>query len=324
VQQAETLGAEGWALWKAGDGTSAAVRFREALAFDADAPGLHNGLGWALFQQGRYREADAAFARCVELAPGHPAALNGRGQSAYVHRDYAAAIAYFQQAPGAPAASVGLAKAALLTGDFVAAREALGRLNGIDDPAMKAIIRPLGAAAQAGVLDDTLRRQIEPTLPATNPKAASIAKQGWQQWSQQRYRAAEQTFEQALALDPISTAALNGLGWALLNQSRSDAAKPYFESCLKLQANHGGALNGLALCQQRAGDLDAAIATWERGIAAAPGQFNALTIGLSRAYARRGNHVGVIALLEPHVAALAQHPDLAALLAEAKAANPQH
>ncbi len=113
----------------------------------------------------------------------------------------------------------------------------------------------------------------------------SIAAEGWQLWTQQKFIEAEEKFNQATAADPKSVSAWNGLGWSRMNQGKCAEALTAFQSCLKLEPNYPAALNGAgqALLENREYD-DAK----EYLLKAAP-QANAAWYGLTRITLLQGN-----------------------------------
>ncbi|RPH56300.1 tetratricopeptide repeat protein, partial [bacterium] len=86
----------------------------------------------------------------------------------------------------------------------------------------------------------------------------------WRLYHDGRFDEAGTAFGRALAGDPRSLPALDGLGWSALRQKRTAMAKPYFERLLALYPEHPGALDGLALCLRAEGDTQAAVKIWER------------------------------------------------------------
>ncbi len=76
-------------------------------------------------------------------------------------------------------------------------------------------------------------------------QAEDLTKQGWQLWGEQKFGDAIKPFEQAVELDPESSAAWNGLGWARFNSGDAQGAIEPYEKCVALEPKHAGALNGL-------------------------------------------------------------------------------
>ncbi len=305
VEQAETLSAEGWALWKKRDFAAAVKSFEKSVDLNPKDANAWNGYGWALFNGGKRSEAIKAFESCIKLSPKHPAGLNGLGQAYLVDGYLKKAEKYLQKAaPSAPAAWYGLTRVYLLNGDYKQAKtwaEKLVKQNPDDETSQKMLM-----AAVTENVDSALRKMIEPSggikeesssertanekkeNVATNDSSADF-KRGWQMFGDQRYATAQRLFERSLNSDPDNPHAMNGLGWSLLNQGKHDEAKKWLEKCLTSEKEHSGALNGLAICLKAEGKVDEAIDLWERGYAAAPGP-NALAIGLATTYLERNEY----------------------------------
>jgi len=78
-------------------------------------------------------------------------------------------------------------------------------------------------------------------------------------------------FREALALDPASAAACNGLGLALQRAGRLAEAADAFRMALELAPRDAALLNNLGTALRLAGDLDGAAVQYGAALAAAPG-----------------------------------------------------
>ncbi len=76
-------------------------------------------------------------------------------------------------------------------------------------------------------------------------QADELTKQASALWEQGKLDLAAKKFEQAVALDPDSGNAWNGLGWARFNGGKTEEAIAAFEKCLALEPDQPAALNGL-------------------------------------------------------------------------------
>lgn len=265
IEQAETLSQQGWSIWKKGDWRAAEMKFSQAVELDKKSPSAWNGLGWSRLNGGRYNLAIEAFDHCIKLGPKHPGALNGMGQSHLMLREYKKAEIYLTKAaPNAPAAWWGLTRVYLLQEKFDQAKPWAKKL--VDEQPNASHAKQMLQAAEAGKLDDELRRLIEPPAPlgADQAAAQALSARGWRYFNQGKHRAAEAAFRQVLEKDPDHTPALNGLGFALLNNGRIKDAKPFFDRCLEQEPEHVGAMNGLARCFKESGEIDQALAVWEK------------------------------------------------------------
>ncbi len=181
VEQAESLAAEGWQLWKRQDLLAAAEKFEASVELNPKAANAWNGYGWALFNSGQSTKALEAFKKCVKLSPKHPAGLNGLGQIYFSRGKYQVAERYLKKAaknPYASAAWYGLTKVYLLTGEFKKAlpwAKKTAKSSPKDEYAQQML-----AAAKSGELDDELRRIIEPLVDEDleNEEAMASAQEG--------------------------------------------------------------------------------------------------------------------------------------------------
>ena len=97
----------------------------------------------------------------------------------------------------------------------------------------------------------------------------------------------ERLFRDALAADPRSAEAANGLGLALANQNRLDEAKRAFEQAIEIRRSYGPAINNLGVLYGSRGDLNNAIAAFRYGIQVAPDEDD-LYLNLARTYVNMG------------------------------------
>jgi tetratricopeptide (TPR) repeat protein len=161
---------EGWRLWEEGRLREATNAFREAVNTDPSDANAWNGLGWALFNAGKITEAMPAFEKAVALDPDQPGALNGLGQIALTQGDFKAAEKFLlKAAPNAPAAWFGLTRLYLLQGQFDKALPWARKMT--DSGQNDALTKSLLAAAEAGRLDQKLRRRISPASESPPPSS---------------------------------------------------------------------------------------------------------------------------------------------------------
>jgi Flp pilus assembly protein TadD len=316
IERAEELSKQGWALWQKQNFSDAAKKFEAAVELDSDAANAWNGLGWARFNSGDAKAAGVAFETCLALDPGNPAALNGLGQLYLSQRDYKNAEKFLTEAaPKAPAAWFGLARLYMLTGKFDEAQNWIKKAleTQPDDPDLKKLL----AAAQSRELPNDLRRQIEPAAKTENGPAATLAAEGWRQFTQGKARSAERSFRRALAKDPDNLPALNGLGFVLVNSGKTAEAKKCFEKYLKKEPGAPGPMNGLARCLKDEGQVDKAIDVWEKSYEKYPGP-NAAAAGLAATYSERKQYGKAVKFYEELVKAQPNNAEFKNGLEEAR------
>lgn len=317
AEQASDLAQAGWKLWAKQDFTQAEVAFQKALKLDPKSANAWNGLGWCQFNLGQHDKAMESFRRCVEIEGGHAGALNGIGQTYLARREYDQAEKYLVKS-GSPAGQWGLIRLYLLTGKFDQAK-AVGKKLRAADP-NNADLKELMVAAKAGKLDDDLRAKIEPPVlrKGNESEADQLSGRGWSLMNSGKLRPAEMAFRKALEIDKDHLGALNGLGFVLINNNKPAEAKAIFERYLKMQPAHAGALNGLARCQKALGEVDEAIATWQK-MDKHMKPPHAGTFGLAFTYVERKQYVKALPLLQQLKAAGIKDPRIQAAIDQAQA-----
>ncbi len=316
IERAEDLARAGWEQWQKHDYDAAAKKFEQSVALDAESANAWNGLGWARFNGGNGEGAVEAFEKCVALEPEHPAGLNGLGQVYLSWRDYDNARKYLTKAaPSASAAWYGLGRLYLLTGKYDEAQKWIKKA--LKDQPEDASLKQMLAAAEKGDLPDELRRQIEPAGKPDGSPAAKLAAEGWRQFNQGKTRSAETAFRRALAKDPESLSALNGLGFLMLNNGKTAGAKHYFEKCLQQDPDAAGPMNGLARCLKEEGKEKEAVELWEKMYKKYPGP-NAAAYGLATTYSERKEYAKALPYYEQLAKAEPDNAELKKGLDEAR------
>jgi Flp pilus assembly protein TadD len=333
VARADTHAAQGWQLWRQQKMAEAAQEFEQAVALDPDSANSWNGLGWARFNSGDVESAIKAFERCLELDRNHPAGLNGLGQAYFMWGELDKAEKYLLKSAKPPAASAawhGLAKLYLLNGKYDLAQKWIRTcLRGLNKPVgvlgiseqekeqQQSMLKEMLAAAKAGQVPDALRRRIEPPGKPANSAAARAASEGWQQFNAGQLRAAELSFNRALAKDPENLAAMNGLGFLLLNTGKTAEAKQLFERYLELEPDAAGPMNGLARCLKSEGQVEDAVALWEKMYKLYPGP-NAAAVGLAQTYVEQKEYAKALPYFEELVKAMPDNEEFSKGLEAAK------
>lgn len=108
--------------------------------------------------------------------------------------------------------------------------------------------------------------------------------------------------EAALALDPLSTAAMNGLGLLHADAGRAADAAPLFDRAAALDPTNASIWANLGNARQALGDLPGAEAAYRRGLDAQPQHLDAAN-GLGVVLVQRGRPGDAVAILERVVAA---------------------
>lgn len=325
--KAAELVQRGWKLWEQQSWNDSEIAFAEAARLDPARADAWNGLGWARFNAGKQDEAVEAFTKCVQLEPANPAALNGLGQAAFMNREYDRAEQFFLKAPAASAAWYGLARLYLLQGRFGDAEKYAKKVLG-QQPSDR-LAQQILAAAKAKKLDNGLKQLLEPPatpkpgVPGQLDAFSSETQQGWALLQQGKMEEAIGKFRLALQRNPDELAAHNGLGFALINRGDAAEAQKHFEFFLKCEPNAAGPLNGLARCQMAEGNLDDAIATWEK-MDKLPGldSVHAGTFGLAEAYLAKKDYAKATVQLEKLVQDDPDNAELKQKLTEAKKHTP--
>lgn len=155
----------------------------------------------------------------------------------------------------------------------------------------------------------------KPSAQRNPERAVTLTQEGWQLWQQQQLVPAVEKFTAALELDPDNTNALNGLGWARLNGGEPGPAREAFERLLKLEPKHAAALNGLGQIALAERDYAAA----EKHLLKAAPTAPAAWYGLSRVYLLTGKYDQATKWLRKIAASGEKDPNVAAMLAAAKA-----
>jgi tetratricopeptide (TPR) repeat protein len=120
-------------------------------------------------------------------------------------------------------------------------------------------------------------------------RSEDLTAEGWKLWQERKLAEAEKKFEEAVAADPTSDGAYQGLGWAQLNQGKKNNAKASFEKCVELNPKNSAALNGLGWLAHGQDDKDQAIVWWEKAVKAQPGATASLS-GLTQVYMEREDY----------------------------------
>ncbi len=131
-------------------------------------------------------------------------------------------------------------------------------------------------------------------LPAAVDAAAkketeNLAVEGWRLWNARKLSEAEEKFKAAVAKDPTSANAFNGLGWAMQNQGKALNATDAFEKALAINPKLPGALNGLGWIAKSQGKPGQAIEYWQKAVAADPKTTAALN-GLATTFVELGQY----------------------------------
>ena len=115
-------------------------------------------------------------------------------------------------------------------------------------------------------------------------RGEELSTEGWTLFQQQQFGAALKKFEEAVALDPESANAWNGLGWSRFNSGDAKPAIEAFEKSVALEGDNPGALNGLGQAYLSLRDYQQA----EKFLLKAAPKAPAAWFGLARLYALTG------------------------------------
>lgn len=254
-EKARLLIEQGWQFHMAREMAKAWTSFGLATEL---APGLvdaWDGLAMSLLLGGQVEDAERSFRRCLEIDPEYQRAYHGLGDLHFLTGDYERAERYWTRAGAGRA----LGRLYLLQDRFDEAAVTLEPLlkERPDDTAVRRMVR----MARTRRLTPEERRMLRPELPVSRSPDVAL---GWRLYYNGRFDEASTAFGKALAAEPRSFPALEGLGWSALRQRRIPLARPYFERLLALYPDHPAALDGLALCLRAEGQTQAAVKIWER------------------------------------------------------------
>lgn len=104
----------------------------------------------------------------------------------------------------------------------------------------------------------------------TRSEGTVLTEVGWSAFAEQRYLDATESFEAAIALDPLYADAENGLGWVNLLFGLYDIADVHFRKAISLGLPNEEAQAGHALVAELQGDDEEALAASARVLAADP------------------------------------------------------
>jgi tetratricopeptide (TPR) repeat protein len=113
--------------------------------------------------------------------------------------------------------------------------------------------------------------------------------QAWKLFFARNYVESEKLFRKVLEGELKNPHAMNGLGWSLINQEKYAEAKPWINRAIDIEKEHWGALSGLGLILKHEGDIDGAVAVWERIATNAEGP-NDATANLADVAMERGQY----------------------------------
>ena len=97
-----------------------------------------------------------------------------------------------------------------------------------------------------------------------------LTEAGWSAFAEQRYTDATESFEAAIAVDPLYADAENGLGWVNLLFGLYDVADVHFRKAISLGLPNQEAEAGHALVAELQGNYEEALAASSRVLAADP------------------------------------------------------
>lgn len=238
---------------------------------------------------GEFGPSDAAFARARQLAPADPRlkvdmarAQIARGEADAGLRELQAAAA--QEKDGVDA-HLALVAAHMRLGDAARALE---------------VVSGLQQRHPTHTVPDLLRARI--LVQKGEPAAA------------------RQAYEAALAKNPASLAAIEGLATLDVTQGAHEAARRRYEQLLERQPKSTAAMMALADLSRRRGDLPDQAAAWvDRAVTAEP-QNAALWRAAVNFHRQSGDAVRALARARAALAALPDHPDVLTIVSEAQLA----
>ena len=107
-----------------------------------------------------------------------------------------------------------------------------------------------------------------------NDESGAAYRTGLELYAQGQYPQAIRSFQEAYRLDERNVSALFAHGLALVKQKKHKEAAALFEKVLEKEPLHEKALRMLPVAYANAGDNDGALAAYDRGIKAIPGNYS--------------------------------------------------
>lgn len=257
----------------------ARARFKTALRFDPHLASGWAGLGASHYYQYQEEKARGLLRKALVFDPGYEPALLILGRIAYAKGRYDEAESLWKRCSD----QTHLGQLYLYQRRFPEAAEVLEReirKNPRDES-----LRKMADAARTGRLTPEVEVLVRPDYA---PSRSPLAAQGWDIRRKGHPARAIPVFEKALAADPRSVVALNGMGWALFDSGRVQECRRYFDQALSVQPGDPVALNGRANCLHAEGRTEEAIAIWKELDARYPGRSSG-TRHLGWRYYERGD-----------------------------------
>jgi len=109
---------------------------------------------------------------------------------------------------------------------------------------------------------------------SVNDESGAAYRTGLELYAQGQYPQAIRSFQEAYRLDERNVSALFAHGLALVKQKKYKDAAAMFEKVLEKEPSHEKALRMLPVTCANAGDNDGALAAYDRGIKAMPGNYS--------------------------------------------------
>ncbi len=279
IERARSLVAEGERYMAQGGIDKAGVRFRMALGFAPHLPDAWAGLGRIQHYRYHGQEAEWLLRKALTLDPGHEPALLTLGEIAYAQDRLDETEALWKRCSD----KTSLGRLYLYQGRFPeAVRIFEEELR--ETPGDKSL-RKMADAAREGRLTPEVEGLIRPDYA---PSRSPLAAKAWDMVTQDRPQEAIPLFAKALAVDPRSLVALNGMGWALFDSGRIQESRRYFDKALSVYPDDPIALNGQASCLHAQGRTEEAITIWKKTESIVPGRSGA-TKHLAWRYYERGD-----------------------------------
>jgi Flp pilus assembly protein TadD len=220
--------------------------------------------GWAYLERGDAERAEVAFEHALEFHPDLPEGLNGLGVVARTRGDLAAARARFERAvrlsPDFAEGHANLGEALLALGRHDAAEAELRAALRVDPDLADARQNLARALIARGLADPGLRaerfgrarRELLHLLESEPLRPAAHHDLGFLDYTEGRFRRAEEEYRRASELAPTSHEALHGLCISLVRLGRCAEAARACERCLDLQPGAAAcraSLRGATSCE---------------------------------------------------------------------------
>lgn len=287
---AEALSDLGTVLAREDRFDEAVLAYRRALKADPRLVPIYFNLGVAYFRAGRYQEAIGPFEQFLQTRPNDPRARQLRAVSLIEAAQYKRGIAELEELsrerPNDPAILFALAGAHIRLGDETRGRELMEQLHGLNlPPAPVHLLR--GMLLYRAEQYDDAEKELEEALRLEPRSSAALAALGRLRLRVNDDSAAIDYFQKALAIQPQDWESNYQLGVLLGRRGQEERARKYLLSSLEQRANYPDPMYFLGKLELSQNHPLLAVKWLEKAATLAPKQ-ESIRFLLARAYKQAG------------------------------------